>query len=220
MIKFRQKTFTEYDAMKSLYEELMRRTRDDRKKFRVIDKSSLVPILRGNNIVIERFVISTRLFGKDVFRMYLKIGAKAKLPDEVRLPGRPYDVRLLNASFNVNGSIPQINKPGNKDFNTFLSDDWIKNSNYESKPKETNHSEIERIKLFGKGGGAPPLSAGNVYLNSANIEYTITELLGDAVKYDKKSRSLVLEFNTISDAINALNILPFGLNYTIYLLDA
>ena len=42
--------------------------------------------------------------------------------------------------------------------------------------------------------------------------------LGD--KYDKESRSLVLEFEKIGDAIKALNILPFGINYNIYLLDA
>ena len=82
MIKFRQKEFTEYDAMRSLYVKLMRYS--DRNKFGVIDTSALIPVLRGNNVVIERFVISTSMFGKDKYRMYLKIGAKAKLPDEVR----------------------------------------------------------------------------------------------------------------------------------------
>ena len=94
MIKFRQKNFSEYDAMRTLYVELMKKS--DRNKFGIIDQSALIPILKGNNIVIERFVISTSLFDGDKYRMYIRIGAKAKLPDEVRLPGTVYDKRLLN----------------------------------------------------------------------------------------------------------------------------
>ena len=45
------------------------------------------------------------------------------------------------------------------------------------------------------------------------------QLLGEAINYDKKSRSLVLEFKTMEDAIRAINILPFGVNYKIFLLD-
>ena len=63
MIKFRQKDFSEYDAMRSLYVELLKKS--DRNKFKVIDTSALIPILKGNNIVIERFVINTSLFGRD-----------------------------------------------------------------------------------------------------------------------------------------------------------
>ena len=100
MIQFRQKTFSEYDAMRSLYVELLKK--GDKNKWKVIDKDSLIPVLRGNNIVIERFVISTSFAHRDRYRLYLKIGAKAKLPDEVRLPERVYDKRLGNASINFN----------------------------------------------------------------------------------------------------------------------
>ena len=58
MIKFRQKIFSEYDAMRSLYVELMKDPMG-KKKYGVIDTNTLIPILRGNNVVIERFVIST-----------------------------------------------------------------------------------------------------------------------------------------------------------------
>ena len=102
MITFRQKEFREYDAMRSLYVRLMERSSRD--KFNVIDTSALIPILKGNNIVVEKFVISTSMFGKDKYRMYLKIGAKAKLPDEVRLQGgRPYDIRLINIRTSLKG---------------------------------------------------------------------------------------------------------------------
>ena len=54
---------------------------------------------------------------------------------------------------------------------------------------------------------------------SGEIQYETTVPRGDTIDYDKKSRSIVLEFDTAQDAINALNILPFGLNYKVYLLD-
>lgn len=194
MIRFRQKDFSEYDAMRSLYVELVKLT--DRNKFKVIDTSALIPILKGNNIVIEKFVISTSLFGKDKYRMYLKIGAKAKLPDEVRLPGRVFDKRLLNVRLSARGGV------------------FGSNPN----PQQTQHSDTteERVRLFSKGG--PDIQSEI----SPNVDLSVerTKLLGEAIKYDKKSRLLVLELDSIGDAIRALNILPFGLNYNIYLLDA
>ena len=202
MIKFRQKTFSEFDAMRSLYVELLKR--GDRNKWRVIDQNQLLPILKGNNVVIERFVISTSLFGKDKYRLYLKIGAKAKLPDEVRLPEKIYDKKLGNANLNVNvGSFA----PGSK------------NNNPNNGGQQKSFSEvIFRQKDFGKGGGQPPTIGANLS-PSINFTYTVRELSGKTLKYDKKERSLVLEFNSINDAINALNILPFGINYNIYLLS-
>ena len=195
MINFRQKEFTEYDAMRSLYVELMKKF--DRNKIKVIDTSALIPILKGNNIVIERFVINTSLFGKDKYRMYIRIGAKAKLPDEVRLPGRTFDKRPFNVRLTMKGGVKAFEK------------------------QESDTTEdVARLSLFSKnkGGGGPDISSEI----SPNLDFSISknELLGDAVKYDKKSRLLVLDFNTLSDAINALNILPFGLNYNIYLLNA
>lgn len=236
MIKFRQKEFTEYDAMRSLYVKLMRYS--DRNKFGVIDTSALIPVLRGNNVVIERFVISTSMFGKDKYRMYLKIGAKAKLPDEVRLPGKTYDKRLGNMQLNVSHSIfapkdsnPDYNNNNNGGNNNTSLGDTSRPENDNSrgrKPKQKNYSTVEfpgsileQREFKSKGGGDKqyPYLSGS-FSPSFDLSYEVSELLGEAVKYDKKSRSLVLEFKSIEDAINALNILPFGLGYKIYLLNA
>ena len=191
MIEFKEKRFSEYDAMRSLYVELMKY--GDRNKYKVIDQSQLIPILKGNNVVIERFVISTSFLHKDKYRMYLKIGAKAKMPDDVRLPQHVYDKKLLDAQININPAQASGEKKEEKKF-AFIQ------------------------KEFGKGGGGKPTVSGNLSFGG-NITYDVKELLGDAVKYDKEGRSLVLEFNSIQDAIRALNILPFGLNYNIYLLN-
>ena len=206
MIIFKQKAFSEFDAMRSLYMELVKNSKPNR--FQMIKLNSLLPILKGNNVVIERFVISTGLFKRDTYRMYLKIGAKAKMPDEVRLPSRVYDETLFNATLNVG---------------------------FDGAPIQKNNSEIEtktlfKEKSFGKnnkkknntGNGDGGGNRGGLKSNlnfPVNVSYEVKKLLGEAVNYDKKSRSLVLEFETIQDAINAINILPFGMNYKIYLLD-
>lgn len=206
MIIFKQKAFSEFDAMRSLYMELVKNSKPNR--FQMIKLNSLLPILKGNNVVIERFVISTGLFKRDTYRMYLKIGAKAKMPDEVRLPSRVYDETLFNATLNVG---------------------------FDGAPIQKNNSEIEtktlfKEKSFGKnnkkknnnGNGDGGGNRGGLKSNlnfPVNVSYEVKKLLGEAVNYDKKSRSLVLEFETIQDAINAINILPFGMNYRIYLLD-
>lgn len=192
MITFRQKSFSEYDAMRSLYTEIMRRTNGDKRKFPIIDSSALLPILKGNNIVVERFVITSSLFGKDKYRMYLKIGARAKMPDEVRLPGRYYDQKLGNLSIKFNGDI-----------------------------KMKTYSDLHEQKMFGdnreKGSRSSIVSSVEPFVS---VERRVKKLLGEAIKYDKAERSLVLEFSEIGDAIEALNILPFGMDYKIYLLNA
>ena len=194
MIEFRQKIFAakEYDAMKSLYNELMKKDSAWRYKIKVIDSTSLLPILRGNNVVIERFVISTQFGKKDKYRMYLKIGAKAKLPDDVRLPGSERKNTLFRSSlkFNTGGFFGQKN-----------------NSETEVKQKEF------------KGGPAPDIMSDLEFAPGAYIEYETTVPKGTTLLYDKKGRSLVLEFDSIKDAVNALDSLPFGLNYNMYLLD-
>lgn len=194
MIKFEQKQYTEYDAMRALYVELMRYS--DKNKFEVIDRSALIPVLRGNNVVIERFVISTSLFGKDKYRMYLKIGAKAKLPDEVRLAGqRVYDKNLLNFSIELKGG--------------------VKPKMFGKKGGGGNNNNNQN-----QGGGFGQISTGiKSDYQFFTIKQEVRELLGEALKYDKKDRSLVLEFNDIPSAIRALNILPFGLDYKIKLLN-
>lgn len=256
MIKFRNKTFSEYDAMRSLYVEIMKLTHNDRNQYPTIDSSSLIAVLKGNNIVVEKFVVSTRLFGHDKYRMYLKIGARAKMPDQVRLTGRIYDKRLGSVSLNLNNSIQRPQKNGQFwNYEDYDEEDWdrqVRQSDYRSDrplfqdnyrrkvvydgPKlekkvkfESTRTEDGRLKLFSdlrqkefKGGGnngGAPYASGGFKANDINISYEVQTLLGDAIKFDKKSRLLVLEFDTISDAIRALNILPFGLGYKIYFLD-
>lgn len=192
MIEFRQKSFTECEAMRSLFVELCKRG-GDRQKWRIIDKTSLLPILKGNNVVIERFVISTSLFSRDKYRMYLKIGAKAKMPDEVRLPEQVYDKSLGNVYVKLSSG--SVKFP--KDFNNNNQ-----NNNGGKKDKNNNSNEFFRAS----------------YDPRLDIKYEVSELLGDAIKYSKKERSLVLEFSSIGKAIDALNILPFGIDYNIYLL--
>lgn len=196
MIKFVQKQYSEADAMRALYVELMRYS--DRNKFEVINSSALIPVLKGNNVVIERFVIYKPVFGRDRYRMYLKIGAKAKLPDEVRLAGqRVYDERLLDLSLSIQGK--------------------LKGPKFFSKNKKNNNNNNNGGGGFIDGDISTKISSP---YNMLSINREVKELLGEAILYDKKSRSLVLEFKDIRSAIQALNILPFGLNYKIYLLDA
>lgn len=246
MIKFKEKSFSEYDAMRSLYVELMRNGADD-KKFNIIDASSLSAVLRGNSVVIEKFVISTRFFGADKYRMYLKVGAKAKMPDEVRLPERYFDKKLLGRlDLRFNNSIKHPNFGGGgggfqQPHTTTIDENsgpLLGNTNaprakkfranntnsHHSKKKGKKFSDIPRISLFSgnkknkqnnDGGGFAKAS----FSPNVDFSYEVRSLLGEAVKYDRKSRSVVLDFSTIRDAIYALNILPFGLGYKIYLLD-
>ncbi len=203
MAIFRQKTFSEYDAMRSLYVELMRL--GDRNKFTIIDSSSLIPILRGNNIVIEKFTIVNKFIGRDTYRMYLKIGAKAKMPDEVRLPGKYYDEKLGRADFRIGNG---VNSPD--EFEKTVKDRV--NKQLEKERKRLKQKNNSRVSLF---------SFINMSVSpNINFSQSVKKLLGEAVKYDKKSRSLVLEFREIYEAIQALNILPFGIGYKVYLLDA
>ena len=188
MAIFRQKTFSEYEAMRSLLVELQKRYGFDlKKRINIIDQSALIPVLRGNNVVIEKFVITTRMFGKDKYRMYLKMGAGVSLPNDVRLTGRSVRNSFGKLSVSSNGGF----KPKEKSFGN-------KNNN-------------------NNGGGN---LIGGKYNFDIDMSYDSTELLGEVVKYDKKDRSLVLEFKSIHDAINSLDVLPFGLSYKLYLLES
>jgi hypothetical protein len=198
MITFRQKEFTEYDAMKAFYNELCRLT--DRNRFPICTKSELPSILKGNNVVIEKFVIASPFFGRDVYRMYIRVGLKAKMPEAIRLTDRQYDKRLGDFQVNL------------KSGNLFDS-------------QERNYSEILEQREFKGGGGypfwKPQMSADfRPDRDAMSISYLVKESLGEAIVNDKKTRTVVLEFKSIQDAIRVLNLLPFGLNYKIYILDA
>ena len=127
--------------------------------------------------------------------MYLKIGAKAKMPDAVRLPGQVRTNKLLNSSVSISGGIF----------------------------RQKNNSEIEfrqnEFKGNGNNNGPKPTISATINPVYADIQYETTVPKGETIDYDKKSRSIVLEFDNVGDAIGALNILPFGLNYKVYLLD-
>lgn len=178
MIKYREKTYSEYDAMRELYNELNRYNYDD-KKFEVIGKSYLPGILRGNSVVVEKFTSVTKVFGRDRYRMYIRVGTKAKMPDEVRMPKTYYDENLAGISLNI--------KSGGVS------------------------TTLDRSYSNKGGDGGPSLKF--------TIQNTVSKLLGDAIVYNKKDRLLVLELDTVRDAVAALNVLPFGLGYKIYLLD-
>lgn len=210
MINFRQKEFTEYDAMRSLYVELMRG--DCRLRVNVIDRSELIPVLKGNNIVIERFVISP--VGRvDKYRMYLKIGAKAKLPDQVRLTGRNEYRKFGSMKIDLQAAAFPPGKSDNGGGNNQQNNN---NNNQQKKKKRKTYSSILGQKEFGNGP-APFAKAGMPLF--VDLSYQVNKLMGEALMYDRNSRTLVLEFDSIRDAINALNILPFGINYKLYLLD-
>ena len=203
MIKFVQKQYSEYDAMRALYVELMKYS--NKNKFNVITPSELPAVLKGNNVVIERFVISKPPFGRDRYRMYLKIGAKAKLPDEVRLAGQQVrNEPLFNLSMSFKGAKPRNFSEVQKNF------DDSKNNNNNNQKKNNNK----------KNEGPAYNINTEIKTPYVTISREVRELLGEAIKYDKKDRSLVLEFKDIQSAIRALNILPFGISYRYQLLDA
>lgn len=196
MIRFVQKEYTEYDAMRALYKELEENWyRTHRMKVDIIDSSSLVPILKGNNVVIERFVINSPAFGKDKYRMYLKMGAKVKMPVNLKLAGFNYYHKSIGGlSFNLKGKIPFTDK-------LFSNNNNNKNNNNNGGGKE-----------FGVFSGSLD--------NRVSIDKEVQETIGNVLLYDVKSRTAVFEFKRIEDAVKALNILPFGLNYKLYLLDS
>lgn len=193
MVKFRQKEYSEYDAMRELFMELNRFTGSDggNKRFEIISKSYLPGILKGNSVVVEKFTSRTKTIGKDRYRMYIRVGAKAKMPDEVRLPKSYYDENLLGLSLSIRNGFPTtyVNSIG-KSFSK------IDERKFDDKDKKDKTPALK-----------------------VSIQNTVSKLLGDAILYDKKQRLLILELDSVRDAANALNLLPFGLGYKVYLLD-
>lgn len=232
MIQFRQKEFSEYDAMRQLYVELDRNNLIRNRVISIIDQSALIPVLRGNNVVIEKFTQAPRIFGKDRYRLYLKIGARAKMPDDVRLPQYSQRKSLGNLNLGINygfdlGGNNNNDKPSNDDKKpndtvTITPDPSNKqNKKKEGKIKGKNYSDSSSSNIFRqKEFGDNRFLKAEFRPNIDFLNYHIHKLLGDAIKYDKKDRSLVLEVDSIQDALRALNILPFGLGYKIYLLNS
>lgn len=128
MAKFKLKTFSEYDALRALYVEMQRVFGYNLKdKINLIDQSALIPVLKGNSVVIEKFVISSRMFGKDRYRMYLKIGAKATMPNDVRLTSRSKINNLGKLNLSFNGGINQKqfgNNNNNNGGGAIISSNW------------------------------------------------------------------------------------------------
>lgn len=191
MIKFQERSYSEYDAMRELYNELNKNNYGENKKFEIISKSYLPGILKGNSVVVEKFTSTTKVFGRDRYRMYIRVGAKAKMPDEVRMPKTYYDESIGGLSLSLAGDVGV--QP------TYVGEE------------QRNNSEIEQKEFNNKKNGKAGLKV--------SLKATVSKLLGDAIVYNKKERLLVLELDTVYDAAKALTVLPFGLGYKIYLLD-
>lgn len=235
MIEFRQKQFSEYDAMRQLYVELDKLGLFRNHRVEVISPSALIPVLKGNNVVIEKFTQATRVFGKDRYRMYIKVGAKAKMPDDVRLPQSSYNKSLgtLNLGLNFGFDVDNPNQGKNQERSNQDKKDRDKGKDEGrietkiSSETSSHPSPIFRQKEFGNknknnnnGGGGNKFFQVRFNPTVDFLNYQVHELLGDAIKYDKRDRSLVLEFDSVYKAIQALNILPFGIGYKVYLLNS
>ena len=238
MIEFREKFFAEADAMRQLWVEIQRTQRQTGgyPRIEVIrDPGQLFGILHGNNVVIERFTISRGFFGKDKYRMFLKMGSRVKLPDNVLLPSITRLNKVASVSLNYGNSL----YPTHKDFSDTLENGEARQKIFsdpkkdrrgggnnrgqrgrDQKPNQNPNQNNQRKKKENEGGPVKMNIDTKVGVEPHYLEYESREIKGDVVKYDKKERSLVLEFTTIKDAIESLDILPFGLDYKVYLLDA
>ena len=191
MIRFRQKEFTEADAMRPFYVKLQEYMRDRRcPQVQVIGKNEMLPILSGNNVIIERFVLAGKLLGKDKFKMYLRFGSKVKLPNEFKLSDFKYETKSLLGGSKINVG---ISSSGN-------------NNNNQGGNNKNKH---KRFSIIG-----PEINSLSFALNR-----DVKVSLGEVIHYDKSDRIAVLEFSNIDSAIRSLNILPLGLSYKLYLLD-
>ena len=129
--------------------------------------------------------------------MYLKIGAKAKMPDNVKLADNYIkSEKILDASLSFDGNLERRRL-------------FSKNKN--NKNNNNNNQQQQGSGNFAKAG----FDFGKV-----GIFKEKEARIGEAILYDIKSRSLVLEFGSIENAVKALDILPFGINYKLYLLDS
>lgn len=214
MIEFRQKIFSkEYDAARQLYVQLQR----DHIRVDVIRPSELAAVLRGNNVVIERFTAKSKLFGKDEYVMYLKLGAKVKMPENFRLPqGRSVQNDLGFMKVGVKTGIA----PGKNDQRDAAKEEIPK----KAKKFSNFYENLVRQRLFGGGNGKKNKGPANIFSLEFNpnirLGYESNRLLGNVIGYDKYSRTVILQFKSLPDAIRSLDVLPFGLGYKVYLLDS
>ena len=192
MITFKEKTYAEHEATRILFNEI-RRDQRMREEVKIIDRSQLIPVLKGNNVVIEKFVISTSMLGRDRYRMYLKLGAKIRLPESIRLNGYYRQNKLGGVSFGIKNNI--CNGDGNS------GDGGNCNKN-----NKDRHKKNKRFSF----------SSGLNY--KADILVDSHHLVGEVVKYNKESRELILEYTSPQDAVRSLWELPFGFDYRVYLL--
>ena len=197
MIVFKEKQYAESEAMRTLFVHLRREGFLRNGLYETIGKSQLPAVLKGNNVVVEKFVISTSFFFLVKYRAYLKMGAKVKLPDTVRLDGYYAHEKLGNLSFKFQKGFSEL---GEKLFG---------GGKKKKKKKKDNNDNNNN----GGGGFSSRLE------HKFDIEVDTKKLYGEVVKYDKRARELILEFDELRDVPKALDILPFGLNYKVYLLE-
>lgn len=214
MIKFKEKTYSEYDAMRQLYVEMSKRYKsyDGKVGFKVISPSYLPGILKGNSVVIEKFVILSRLIGSNKYRMYIKLGSKIKLPDKIKLPSldRNYiNMGIMKANVG-NGSLFKNNQYQNKKSEEPEDDE---------DEEDTSESQFNRRKKGKRYSNKKESNSGFRLETSKGLGILSNKPLGSTILYDKNSRSLVLEFDSIGSAVESLNYLPLGINYDIYLLS-
>ena len=190
MIVFKEKQYAESEAMRTLFVHLRREGFLRNGLYETIGKSQLPAVLKGNNVVVEKFVISTSFFGKDKYRAYLKMGAKVKLPDTIRLDGYTTSERLGNLSFKFQKGFSEL------------------------KERLYTDKKDKKKKDNGGGNGFSPK-----FEYRSELQVDVRKLLGEVVKYDKNARELILEFDNLRDVPKALDTLPFGIDYKVYLLS-